>query len=48
MAVQPRDAGRLDVGDKGDAERDSFGVGRRDIADGLDAEVREQEGPRIA
>ena len=39
MAVQPRDAGRLDVGDKGDAERDSFGVGRRDIADGLDAEV---------
>ena len=48
MAVQARDAGRLDGGDKGAAERDSFGVGRRDIADGLDAEVREQEGPRIA
>ena len=39
MAVQARDAGGLDGGDKGNAERDTFGVGRRDIAEGLDAEV---------
>ena len=45
--VQARDARGLDVEDKGYGGRDRFGVRRRDSPDGLDAEVREQEGPRI-
>ena len=48
MAVQARNAGGLDAGAKGNGERDRSGVGRGDMADGLDAEVSEQQGPRIA
>ena len=46
MAVQAGDARGLDVGDKGHGGRDRFGVWRRDSPDGLDAEVRGQEGTK--
>lgn len=46
MVVQATDARGLGLGDRGIEKRDHFGLGRVEIADGLEEEVREREGSR--
>lgn len=41
--VSATDAGGLNLADRAMEKRDRFGVGRVEIADGLDEEVRERE-----